>query len=78
VLGEGDSTPVRCDQLNDLLSFVVDLKEEVESLRIIRECEREIDGWCQSLSALRSRQPAEALHGARHPLPPCKQVTEGN
>ena len=49
MLGEGDSTPVRCDQLNDLLSFVVDLKEEVESLRSIRECEREIDGWCQSL-----------------------------
>jgi len=54
VLGEGGSTCVRCDQLNDLLSLVVDLKEEVERLRSIKECEREIDWWCQSLSALRS------------------------
>ena len=49
VLGEGDSTCVRCDQLNDLLSLVVGLKEEVERLRSIRECEKEIDWWCQSL-----------------------------
>ena len=54
VLGEGDSTCVRCDQLNDLLSLVVDLKEEVERLRSIKECEREIDWWCQTLLALRS------------------------
>ena len=43
VLGEGDSTCVRRNQLNDLLSLVVDLKEEVERLRSIKECEREID-----------------------------------
>jgi len=49
-LGEGDSTCVRCDQLNDLLSLVVDLKEKVERLKSIKECEREID----------NRQPAEA------------------
>lgn len=35
VLGDGDSTCVRCDQLNDLLSFVVDLKEEVKKMRSI-------------------------------------------
>ena len=67
VLGEGDSTCVRRDQLNDLLSLVVDLKKEVERLKSITECERKIDWWCQSLRALRSRQPAEALHGAHHP-----------
>lgn len=43
LLGEGDSTCVRCDQVNDLFSFVVDLKDEVERLRSIKECEREID-----------------------------------
>jgi len=32
---------VSCDQLNDLLSLVTDLKEEVEKLRSIRECEKE-------------------------------------
>ena len=43
VLGEGDGSCVRCDQLNDLLSLVVDLKVEAERLRSIKECEREID-----------------------------------
>jgi len=38
-----DNTYVWCDQVNDLLSLVVELKEEVESLRSIRECESEID-----------------------------------
>ena len=44
MLGEGDSTCVRCSQVNDLQSLVVDLKEEVERLRSIKECEREIGG----------------------------------
>ena len=35
VLGEGDGSCVRCDQLNDLLSLVVDLKEEVKKMRSI-------------------------------------------
>ena len=77
MLGEGDSSHVRCDQLNDLLSLVVDLKEEVERLRSIKECEREIYWWCQTLLAPRSWQSAEAPHGEHHPLSPCKQVTEG-
>lgn len=77
-LGEGDSTCVRCDQLNDLLSQVADLKQEVERLRSIKECEREIDWWWQTQSAPRPWHLAEAPHGASHPLPPCKQVTEAN
>ncbi|XP_031408827.1 transcription factor SOX-5-like [Meleagris gallopavo] len=64
--------------LDELVSLVVDLKEEVERLRTIKECEREIDWWCQSLSAPRSWHTTEAPHGARHPLPLCKQVGEGN
>ena len=71
-------TCIRCDQLNNLLSLVIDLKEEIERLRTIKDCEREIDWWCQSLSAPRSWHTAEALHGACQPLPPCKQVVEGN
>lgn len=43
VLGEGDNTCVRCNRLNDLLSLVVDLKEEVERMRSIKECERKTD-----------------------------------
>ena len=43
-LGEGGSNCVRCDQVNYLLSLMVDLKDEVERLRSIKECEREIAG----------------------------------
>ena len=42
-LGEGGSNCVRCDQVNYLLSLMVDLKDEVERLRRIKECEREAD-----------------------------------
>jgi len=37
-----DSSCVGCNQVNDLLSLVTELKEEVKRLRSIRECEREI------------------------------------
>ena len=50
-LGEGGSNCVRCDQVNYLLRLVVDLKDEVERLRSIKECEREIDCWYQTLLA---------------------------
>jgi len=39
--------------VNDLLSLVAELKEEVERLRSIQECEREIDWWSHSLPSLR-------------------------
>ena len=42
--GSGDTSCARCDQVDDLLSLVAELKEEVERLRSIKECEREI-GW---------------------------------
>ena len=43
--GEGGrgSTCVRCEQVDELLSLVVELKEEVERLRTIREREWETD-----------------------------------
>ena len=49
--GEGgrDSTCVRCEQVNELLSLVMELKEEVERLRAIRECEWETDWWSDLL-----------------------------
>ena len=75
---DGGLTCKRCDQLNDLLSLVIDLKEEVERLRTIKDCGREIDWWSQYLSAPRSWHTAEALHGACRPMMPCKQVVEGN
>ena len=43
------TTCVRCEQVEDLLGLVVELREEVERLRTIRECEWEIDWWSDSL-----------------------------
>ena len=57
---------------------VVDLTEEVERIRSLRECERKTDWWCQSVSGLRFRQPAEAPHEAHHLLLPCKEVIGGD
>jgi len=48
-----DNGCVRCEQVNDLFSLVAELKEEVERLRSIRECEREIDWWSRTLPSLR-------------------------
>ena len=47
---------VRCDQVDDLLSLVAELREEVERLRLIRESEKEIDWWNHVLPSLRQKQ----------------------
>ena len=53
-----DATCVRCEQVDELLSLVVELREEVERLRTIRECEQEIDWWSDSeRKMLRSHPP---------------------
>ena len=57
---------------------MVDLTEEVERIRSLRECERKTDWWCQSVSGLRFRQPAEVPQEVCHPLLPCKQVIGGD
>lgn len=43
VQGDRDSACVSCNQLNDLLSLLTDLKNAAERLRCTGECEREID-----------------------------------
>ena len=47
--GQQDSTCVRCEQVDDLLSMVAELREEVERSRNIRECKQETDWWSNSL-----------------------------
>lgn len=44
---------MRCEKVDDLLSMVVELKEEGERLQSIREAEREIDRCDQALTSLR-------------------------
>ena len=53
--GEGgrDSACVRCERVDELIQLVVELKEEMQRLRAIRECEREIDWWSDSLACRR-------------------------
>ncbi|KFQ34587.1 hypothetical protein N331_07827, partial [Merops nubicus] len=72
--GVRDTACVRCDQIKDLLRQVVELREEVERLRRIRECESEIDWWSHTL---RQRQQEEALQEVEEPLPSCHQAEGG-
>ncbi|PKU48703.1 rna-directed dna polymerase from mobile element jockey-like [Limosa lapponica baueri] len=73
--GPRDTHCVRCEQINGLLRQVVELREEVERLRSIRECESEIDWWSRTL---RQRQQEEALIKVDDPLPPCHQAERGD
>ncbi|KAK4811185.1 hypothetical protein QYF61_019816 [Mycteria americana] len=63
---------VRCDQVDDLLCMVAELREEVERLRSIREAEKEIDWWCHALPPLRQeqeqQQPPVRTHDQGDPL----------
>jgi len=64
-----DNGCVQCEQVNDLLSLVAKLKEEVERLRSIWERERKIDCWSRSLPSLRQRYQEAAPRKAENPLP---------
>ena len=66
-----DATCVRCKQVDELLSLVVELREEVERLRTIRECEREIDWWSD---ALRERSRDCTPQTVVDPLPCCSRA----
>lgn len=46
-----DCVCVRCEQVDDLVRVVAELKEEVEKLRAIRECERETEWWATPCGA---------------------------
>ena len=66
-----DATCVGCKQVDELLSLVVELREEVERLRTIRECEREIDWWSDTLRVgCRDCTPQTVVD----PLPCCSRA----
>ena len=46
--GGRDSAFMRCEQVDELIQLVVELKKEVQRLRSIRECEQEIGWWSDS------------------------------
>uniref|UniRef100_A0A8B9TZX8 SGNH hydrolase-type esterase domain-containing protein n=1 Tax=Anas zonorhyncha TaxID=75864 RepID=A0A8B9TZX8_9AVES len=74
--GGRDAACVRCEQVDDLIRMVAELKEEVERLRAIRECEREIDWWSNSLQGLKERYRGETPQMGVEPLP-CRRQAEG-
>lgn len=76
VKGSMDSICVRCEQVDNLLSMVVKLKEEVERLRSIRECEQEIDLWGNSLLNLQKRHKGDTPQTVVSSLP-CQCWVEG-
>ena len=58
--------------MDGLVSLVAELKEEVERLRDIRECEREIDLWSNSLQGRKERHQGETPQIVVDSLPsPC-------
>lgn len=64
--------------MDDLLSLVVELREEVESLRSIRDLKEEIDWWEHSLPSLRQIHQLAASQEVKDPLPSCHQTEGGN
>ena len=50
--GSQDTSCVQCEQVDDLLSLVGELKGEVERLRSIRDCGKGIDWWSCTLPSL--------------------------
>lgn len=68
--GASDTACVRCERINDLLRQVVELREEVERLRAIRECESEIDWWSHTLR----QGQREVVEQVMDPLPSNHQI----
>lgn len=54
--GTSENSRVRCDQVDDLLSLVAELQQEVERLRSIRVSEKETGWWNQALPSMRQKQ----------------------
>jgi len=57
---------------------VAELKEEEETLRSIREYEREVDSWSHTLPSLRPRQQEVAPQEEEDPLPSCHRAERGD
>ena len=76
--GSRDTTCVRCEQVEDLFSLVVELKEEVERLRSIWDCGKGIDWWSLTLPSLQEGCEADALQAVGDHLLSHSVVRRGN
>ena len=75
--GSRGTASVRWEQVDDLLSLVVELKEEVKRLRSIWDCEREIDWWSHAQPSLQEAHRGDALQAVGDRLLSPSQVGEG-
>lgn len=70
-----DNSCVKCNQADDLLIMVAELREEVERLRSIRDPEEEIGWWSHSTPSLWQMHQPAASQEAEDPAP--HQAEEG-
>ena len=75
--GSRDTTCVWYEEVEDLLSLVVELKEEVERLRSIWDCGKGIDWWSYTLPSLQEGCGGDALQAVGDHLLSYSQVGRG-
>lgn len=64
---------MQCEQVDDLLSLVAELEENVGRLRSIRECKR-VDSWSHTLPSLREMQWMEEQQESEELCLSCHQA----
>ncbi len=72
------TTCVQCEQVEDLLSLVVELKEEVEGLRSIRDCGKGIGRWSCARPSLQEGCGGDAPEAVGDHLLSHSQVGRGD
>ena len=76
--GSWDTTRVQCEQVDDLLSLVMELKEEVESLTSIWVCGKGINWWSCTLPSLQEGCGGDAPQAVGDHLLSHSQVGRGD
>jgi len=68
--GSRGNSCVRCDQVDDLVGLVAEVRKEADRQRSIRESEQEIDWWSHALTSLKpgQGQPPENARDQRDPI----------
>ena len=76
--GSQDTSCVQCEQVDDLLSLVGELKGEVERLRSIQDCGKGIDWWSRTLPSLQEGCGGDAPQAVGDHLLSHSQVERGD
>lgn len=73
-----DTTYMWCEQVDDLLSLVVEIKEEIERLRSMEDCRKGIDWWSRTLPCLQEGCEGDAPQSVENHLLSHSQVGRGD